>query len=143
MNHVPRQPLRFPPRVASRPELDTTLDRRRQQPPTVRQPSERRTFLRYRSRLVVPCRLTRNTGEGPWFATVRNISARGIGLISNRQFKAGMLLTIELPGKGQSYSQPKLLRVTHSLQQTNSQRWTWGGTFASPLTEEELRLMLG
>jgi hypothetical protein len=94
MNRLPMHTQRPQPDVRTVPrleQLDTTLDQRglRRSPVRPAPPSsERRTFLRYRSRLIVPCRLTRNTGEGPWFATVRNISARGIGLISNRQFKA-------------------------------------------------------
>jgi hypothetical protein len=103
--------------------------------------SERRTLLRRPSRLRLPCRLTRATGEGPWQATVRNISPGGVGLITGRPFKAGMLLTLEPPTPTAGVK-PKLLKVTHAAPQPGNKWWVVGGVFASPLSEEEMAAFL-
>ena len=102
---------------------------------------DRRTLVRYISRAKGPCRLRRNTGEGPWLATIRNVSPQGIGLIAARAFKPGMLLTVELPDRSQE-GLSKLIRVTHAAPQAGSQWWVLGGLFASPLTREEMASLL-
>lgn len=109
--------------------------------------SDRRTVLRLPSQSRGQCRLTRNTGEGPWLAAIRNVSSSGIGLIANgsglaanRQFKRGMFLTVELPS--QKGGVAKLLKVTHATAQPGSPWWVLGGTFASPLTGEEMAGLL-
>lgn len=103
---------------------------------------DRRTVVRYVSRAKAPCRLRRNTGEGPWLATIRNVSPGGIGLIAGRAFKPGMMLTVELPGKGSGVAISKLMRVTHAAPQTGSPWWVLGGLFASPLSREEMASLL-
>ena len=47
-----------------------------------------------------PCRIRSATEEGGWLATVCNVSMQGIGMVSKRPFKPGMLLTVELPVDG-------------------------------------------
>jgi hypothetical protein len=103
---------------------------------------DRRTVVRYVSRSKTPCRLRRNTGEGPWLATIRNVSPGGIGLIAGRPFKPGMLLTVELPRKGQGETVSKLMKVTHAAPRGGSAWWVLGGLFASPLTRDEIASLL-
>lgn len=102
----------------------------------------RRTVVRYTSRAKAPCRLRRNTGEGPWLATIRNVSPDGLGLIASRAFKAGMLLTVELPSRDRKEGLSKQLRVTHAAPQTGTPWWVLGGLFASPLSREEMASLL-
>jgi hypothetical protein len=87
--------------------------------------------------------LIRARGEGPWFASVRNISAEGVGLVSKDFFKPRMLLTIEFPTRSASYGPPKLLCVKHARQVPGTNYWALGGVFASSLSAEELRDLLG
>jgi hypothetical protein len=73
-------------------------------------------------------------------ATIRNVSPGGLGLIANRQFKRGMFLTVELPtAKG---TIPKLVRIAHAAPQPGGVWWIVGGTFASPLTTEEMSSLM-
>lgn len=105
-------------------------------------PRERRTAVRRTTRVKMPARLTRATGDGPWFATVRNISTTGVGLIADRQFKPNMLLTIEIPACNQRYTTPRLMKVTHATAQPGGKWWVLGGVFASPLSAEELETLV-
>ena len=105
--------------------------------------SERRTKARRPTRVKLPCRVRRATGEGPWNATIRNLSEDGIGLIADRQYKPNMLLAVEFPNRNQTYSRPKLFKVTHAAAQSGGKWWVFGGTFASPLTAEELNSLCG
>ena len=104
--------------------------------------SERRTLVRHTTRLKAPCPLIRAAEEGPWFATIRNVSDGGIGLIANRPFKPGTLLTVELPSPTGQLTKPRLMRVTHSRPQAGRQWWIFGGSFVRKLTLEELDSLL-
>jgi hypothetical protein len=76
--------------------------------------NRRGTALRHQTKLRAPCRLRRAIGSASWFAVVRNVSCDGIGLLSNRPFKARMLLGIELPGREGKFLPPKALCVKHA-----------------------------
>jgi PilZ domain-containing protein len=105
--------------------------------------SERRTTVRHPSRQRSPVRLTRNNGDGPWLARIRNVSAEGVGLIVDHPFKRGMLLTIELPSKdGQKLGIAKPIKITHAAQQPGSKWWILGCVFAARLTAEEMQALL-
>lgn len=99
---------------------------------------ERRTVPRHVSKSKSPCKLVRITEEGPWPATVRNISAAGIGMVADRPFKPGSLLTLELPVKNVKLAEPRMMRVTHVTTLAGKQSWYLGGIFASPLSREHL-----
>jgi hypothetical protein len=109
----------------------------------VKKPADRRTTVRHTSHQRNPARLTRATGEGPWMVRIRNVSADGVGLISNQPFKKGMLLTIELPTKnGQKLGTPKQIKITHAAQQGSNGWWILGGVFSSRLTKEEMDALI-
>jgi hypothetical protein len=105
---------------------------------------ERRGTSRVPSQLKIPCRIKSASEEGGWRATVLNVSLDGIGLVANRPFKPGMLLTVELPVDGQDLKRtaPRLVRVTHSKPHPNNrlgnQTWVLGGIFVKKLTRMEL-----
>jgi hypothetical protein len=99
---------------------------------------ERRSGRRHVSRLTSRCLLKRATEEGLWKATVQNISAEGIGLITNRPFKPGMSLTMQLPTNPRRPAKPVMVRVTHARPQPGNQWWIVGGTFSRKLTKEEV-----
>ncbi|MBY0525269.1 MAG: PilZ domain-containing protein [Gemmataceae bacterium] len=108
--------------------------------PTLAPTSERRTGLRQPTRSRQQCKLIRNNGDGPWQATIRNVSPDGIGLIANQRFKRGMFITVELPTKKGALA--KLMKVTHAAEQPGGVWWVLGGVFASKLTSEEMTSLL-
>ena len=101
-----------------------------------------------RERRFVPprrtvCRLSRAmVGCGPWSATVRNISAEGIGLLINRPLKAGMLLTVEFPGTNEKPGVLKTIKVAHAAAQAGGSWWVVGARFACKLNDAELRTLM-
>lgn len=101
---------------------------------------ERRAAKRMPSRAKNPCRVLRASAEGPWSATVRNVSAKGIGLIASREFPAGTVVALDLPLKKKA-NQRKMMRVTHVKPQPGGKWWTMGGVFINPLGKEELAEM--
>src|SRR5262249_21942121 len=103
---------------------------------------EQRREPRYALPRRTLCRLKRATETVSWIAILRNISAEGIGLILNRRVKAGMLLTVELPGTNGKPGALKAIKVTHAAAQSGSPWWVAGGRFASPLTSADLRSLL-
>ena len=82
--------------------------------------------------------------EGGWMATVLNVSSDGIGLIANRPFKPGMILTVELPvnGQGPKRTTARLVRITHGKphpkNRLGNQTWILGGVFVEKLTRMEI-----
>jgi hypothetical protein len=99
---------------------------------------ERRTTVRHTTRLKAPCPVIRVAEEGPWFATIRNVTEKGIGLIANRPFRRGMLLTVELPDKRGELGHTRLLKVLHARPQPGNQWWVLGGEFLTKLAPAEL-----
>jgi hypothetical protein len=137
-------PARCPqaPPAAARPAPATaSYGHSSQVTPCPRPPVDRRGRPRHATRLQRGCRLIRARGEGPWFASVRNISAEGVGLVSSNFFKPRMLLTIEFPTGTASYGSPKLFCVKHVEQLPGTRYWRVGGVFAQRLSAEELRAL--
>jgi len=99
---------------------------------------ESRTAKRQLSRLHHPCRLIHATEVGPWQVTARDISLDGIGLVTDQPFRAGFILTIELPMPGSTKQTVRLIRVRHSRKHPNSNWWTLGCEFVAPLSLGEL-----
>jgi len=77
--------------------------------------------------------------EGPWSVSIRNVSVTGVGLIAERPFPKGALLTVELP-RGSARS--RLARVVHTKRQEGSPWWETGSALLAPLTQKELKGML-
>lgn len=113
------------------------LDLLRIRTPNIVPNSERRTTIRHTTRLKRPVPVIRIIEEGPWLATIRNVSIRGIGLITERPFKPGTYLTIELPVNGGKLGKARLLKITHLSRQKDSPWWVLGGSFLSRLTPDE------
>jgi hypothetical protein len=88
------------------------------------------------------CRPVHVRQEGPWLATMHNVSRSGIGLISDRPFDPGTFLEIALPSIRRKHLQPKLIRITHAERQKNGEDWMLGGVFLRALTDQELQVLL-
>lgn len=121
-------------RQLTRDEVDSL----RSKSPSIVPHNEQRTTVRHTTRLKSPCPVIRVAEEGPWFATIRNVSEDGIGLISNRPFRNGVLLTVELPDRRGDLGKPRLLRLTNVRAQPGKQWWVLGGAFLSKLTTDEV-----
>jgi hypothetical protein len=77
-----------------------------------------------------------------WGASVRDISAKGIGLSLCYPFRAGTYLAVDLAGKNtHSASATILTRVVHAREQPDGS-WHLGCEFVQPLTQLELETLL-
>ncbi|MGE3806843.1 MAG: PilZ domain-containing protein [Gemmataceae bacterium] len=103
--------------------------------PTQNGTGSRRVTARHPSRLKTPCQLRLATEEGKWLAALRNISADGICILSNRCFRPGMTLTLELPVSGQPLQ--LRMRVMHAKPQRKDW-WLVGGQLYRQLSKAEL-----
>ncbi|MFN4259483.1 MAG: PilZ domain-containing protein [Gemmataceae bacterium] len=99
---------------------------------------ERRAWVRY------PCQLETmyQPGRGRldqrwWFATVRDISANGIGLILQRPFAPGEQIAVALYNPAQDLSRTVGATVVHAAPQEDG-NWLIGCTFVEQLTEGEV-----
>src|SRR5271156_6224179 len=72
-------------RKLTKEELDILTARQ----PVIGPPVERRTSARLTTKFKTACPLIRATEEGPWWASVRNVSLRGVSIIVNRPFRKG------------------------------------------------------
>jgi PilZ domain len=87
----------------------------------------------------VRCPLLHAIEEGPWWVTISNVSLTGVGLIGQRPFPRGSLLTVQLPT---SPDKSRLARVVHTRRQQGSPWWVTGSVLLAPLTGKELKGML-
>lgn len=100
-------------------------------------PPDKRAWVRF------PCNLATSyhsmaEEDGPLPAKVLDSSAGGLGLLVNRPFENGTILSIELPCTGGHSSRTVLARVVHARGKQGSY-WILGCAFTSQLTEEDLR----
>jgi hypothetical protein len=103
--------------------------------------AERRTSRRH-TNLATHHRLVAAVGDDFVLAKIRNISPEGISLILNRPVEAGTMLSVDLiDTKSNRFSRTLQVRVLYSVEHPSGD-WILGGTFASKLTDEELRTFL-
>jgi hypothetical protein len=125
-------------RKLTKDELDFMTTRQ----PLISPPVERRTTVRLTTRIKTACPLIRATEEGPWWASVRNVSLRGVSLIVNRPFRVGCYATVELPTKAGGLGKSRLLRIRNVRPQPGNQWWVLGCQFLTKLSKEELLEMI-
>jgi hypothetical protein len=77
------------------------------------------------------------------FGTVRvlNVSAHGIGLLSTEVVAPGLLLVCKLVNQSKNFSKTLLVHVVHVTPQPG-RTYLIGGTLDTPLTYEELRMLV-
>jgi hypothetical protein len=80
-------------------------------------------------------------GEQLRFATVRNLSRRGIGLIVDRKLEPGSTLSAELTSLSGLSSRSHELRVFRVTAQSGG-RYAVGCKFDNPLTHQQLETLL-
>jgi hypothetical protein len=106
-----------------------------------RQLQERRTVIRLKTRMNAVSPLVRATEEGPWWASVRDVSVQGVSLILDRPLRPGCHVTMALPTKSGTLGRSHLLRIKHVRRQPGSSWWVVGGQFLTRLTRTELGQM--
>jgi hypothetical protein len=98
-------------------------------------PTDRRVAVRLVRNADAPFRSAVDLGT----ATLRDISATGVGLSMAEQVEPGQVISIELPATSSAEWRLKLVRVSHVTRQKN--RWLVGGPFLQPLSAQELALL--
>ena len=96
---------------------------------------ERRGAVRFLCGTSASVAVLRDLTEEPVFATIRDLSQRGVGLYLSRRAPEGTLLTVE-PVRS-SKAKTLLVRVVHCRQESGG--WLHGAELATQLSEEELR----
>ena len=80
-------------------------------------------------------------GTELWPFPVRDISARGLGMLLDRRLDTGALVTVELLNRGLNFWHLKLLRVVH-VTPRGDHLWLVGSAFLKELTDDELQSLL-
>jgi hypothetical protein len=103
---------------------------------------ECRVYERFPSEIATQCQplAARSDNDINWPATLRNISAGGIGLVLQRRFEPRTGLAVELPDLDGSRV-TVFVRVIHATPQANG-GWLLGCSFVTPLTDERLSAIL-
>jgi len=76
-----------------------------------------------------------------WSATVRDVSTGGVGIVVNRRFEAGTLLSVELQDAEQTVNRTLLVRVVRVTKGDNDS-WLLGCAFTSKLSESDLLALM-
>lgn len=88
------------------------------------------------------CRSIRVREEGPWLATMLNVSHSGIGLVTEQSFDPGTFLEVRLPSVRRQHLRPRIIRVINVRPHEDGGDWFLGAVFVRALTDEELQLLL-
>ncbi|MBY0523266.1 MAG: PilZ domain-containing protein [Gemmataceae bacterium] len=88
------------------------------------------------------CRpLTARRKDESWTATVRDLSTGGVGIVVNRRFEPGTLLSIELQDADRLSARTLLVRVVR-LTKEGKEHWLLGCAFTTKLSEAELLALM-
>jgi hypothetical protein len=105
-------------------------------------PEERRAAERYALDSSSVCRLIGDGQEAGPRATVRDLSATGIGLLVEHAVKPGSVLILSLETSRWQLARPLPVRVMHSAPMDDG-TWLVGCQFVRKLSEPELQAVLG
>lgn len=104
------------------------------------EPIDRRAAERFPVNTDTSCSFLSPVVENFGTAKIRNISMDGIGLLVSRPIESGTLLAVTLSNPVRSFAKTVLVRVAHTTAQPGS--YLVGGTFATPLTYQELTTLV-
>jgi hypothetical protein len=102
------------------------------------QGAERRAWVRYPRRLEMVWQLFGARQDEGWSASLFDISQTGVGLIINRSFPPGTVLTVRLRPCSRTPSRTMLVRVKHCTARPDGE-WLVGCTFVVKLKDGELK----
>ena len=99
---------------------------------------ERRAAVRYSCELGGLCEPPEAEAEFRWFASVADVSVRGIGLVVNRRFEPGTVLDIELAATRDSRSRSLQAHVVRLTRRAGG-KWLLGCALTRKLSEADVR----
>jgi serine/threonine protein kinase len=108
---------------------------------------ERRVSVRYPCEVETECHHDTSLHSGTpelqesWEAAVKDLSLTGIGLILNRRFEPGSVLTVQIDSTDGQFSKT-LEMIVNRVKRAARECWFLGCTFSHPLDKEELRKLV-
>src|SRR5579884_3997074 len=106
------------------------------------QGTERRAWIRYPRRLRTLWQLFGTARQDDcWVADLRDVSLTGLGLVVNRSFTPGTVLTVRLQTGSRKFTRTMLVRVKHCAAQSNSDSLV-GCSFVVKLKDDDLQDLL-
>jgi hypothetical protein len=102
---------------------------------------DRRAAVRWDSTQQAECHFATLERFAARWATVLNVSRVGVGLVLPCSFEAGRELIVKLPCKDLAGEKAVIAYVVHAKAHSPG-NWAVGCTFAQPLTQDELDLLL-
>ncbi len=87
------------------------------------------------------CRPITATRKESWSAVVRDLSTGGVGILVNRRFEPGTLLSVELQDPEKTAARTLLVRVVRLIQQ-DKDHWLLGCAFTTKLSEADLLTLM-
>jgi hypothetical protein len=103
-------------------------------------PAERRTEERFPVNTDTACTFAAPVAEDFGPVRLRNVSMQGVGLLLSRRVEPGTLLAVTLSNPARGFIKTVLVRVVHATPQPGG--CLVGGTFATPLTYQELSTLV-
>jgi len=101
---------------------------------------ERRTAPRYACALKATYRSTAEAAAEACPASVRDVSQKGVGLVTGRAFALGSLLAVEFVRPGGSVVRAVDAQVVYA--HLDQRGWVHGCQFSHPLAEDDLAELL-
>jgi hypothetical protein len=71
-----------------------------------------------------------------WLADIKDVSTRGVGMLSTRRFEQGAFIAIQLANMNNASSRTKVAKVVRVMASEN--KWFLGCIFQTPLDAAEL-----
>lgn len=102
---------------------------------------ERRAWVRFPCGMETSCQPLASAVGQQWSGHVRDLSAGGVGVVLNRRFELGTLLTIEVLSNSDKPSRTFLGRVIHVHSQPDGS-WHMGCRLANSLSEDDVQALL-
>jgi hypothetical protein len=87
------------------------------------------------------CRPITAMRKESWLAAVRDLSTGGVGIVVNRRFEPGTLLSVELQDAEKTSARTLLVRVVR-LTQEDKDHWLLGCAFTTKLSEADLLTLM-
>jgi hypothetical protein len=87
------------------------------------------------------CRPITGHRNDTWSAMVRDLSTGGVGIVVNRRFEPGTLLSVELQDAEQTTNRILLVRVVRATREPDD-RWLLGCAFTTKLTDADLLALM-
>ena len=104
-------------------------------------PNEQRAEERFPANANSACSFASPVVEDFGPVRLKNLSLKGIGLITSRKVEPGSLLAIKLVNPHKKFTKTALVRVAHATPQIGG-TFLVGGDWETPLTYEELCILV-